>query len=41
VELQNLRDKMKLNIAKQDQGAKAVAQYGQTTPKARLIDKKH
>jgi len=40
VELQNIREKMKLDIAKQDRGAKAVLQYAQSTTKSHFIDTK-
>jgi hypothetical protein len=40
VELQNIREKMKLDIAKQDRGAKAISQYAQTTTKSHFIDTK-
>ena len=40
VEFQNIREKMKLDIAKQDRGAKAVSQYAQSTTKSHFIDTK-
>jgi|GEM_PF-1978151 len=40
VELQSLKEKMKLDIAKQERGAKAVSQYGQPNVKSHFIDKK-
>jgi len=40
VELQNISEKMKLDIARQDRGAKAVSQYAQSTTKSHFIDTK-
>ena len=40
VELQSLKERMKLNMAKQERGAKAVSQYGQLNQKSHFIDKK-
>ena len=40
VELQNIREKMKLDIAKQDKGAKVISQYSQSTTKSHFIDTK-
>ena len=40
VELQNLREKMKFDIARQDKGARAISQYGQSSLKSHFIDTK-
>ena len=40
VELQSLREKMKLDISKQELGVKAVSQYSQAHLKSHFIDKK-
>ena len=40
IELQNLKDKIKLDISKQDKGAKAVSQYGKSSIQSHFIDKK-
>ena len=40
VELQNIKDGLKLEIAKQERGAKAISKYGQANVKSHFIDKK-
>lgn len=40
VELHSLMEKMKLDIARQDRGAKAISQYAQTSLKSHFIDTK-
>lgn len=40
VELQNVREKMKLNISRQDKGAKVISQYAQSSMKSHFIDTK-
>jgi hypothetical protein len=40
VELHSLMEKMKLDIARQDKGAKAISQYGQSSLKSHFIDTK-
>ena len=40
VELQSLKERMKLDIIKQERGAKAVSQYGQSLARSHFIDKK-
>ena len=40
IELQNVREKMKLILSKQDKGVKTITQYIQTAPKSHFIDKK-
>ncbi|MCL2063846.1 MAG: hypothetical protein FWG98_05695 [Candidatus Cloacimonetes bacterium] len=40
VELQSLKERMKLNMTKQEKGAKAISQYGQPNFKSHFIDKK-
>ena len=40
VELQNLKERMKLDMAKQERGAKAISQYGQPNTRSHFIDKK-
>jgi hypothetical protein len=40
VELQAVKEKMKLEIKRQDRGAKTISQFSQNVPKSHFIDKK-